>query len=95
MRGKDCSCGCVSSPLVVSGIIFGIVALVHLYRIFHFFPVTFGTVVFPEWWSYVAFIVLGLLSVWMFVSSRCCCKCCGVCTHKERGRIVEEEEMRK
>lgn len=60
---------CISTPLSVAGVIFGLVALVHLYHIINPFPINIGTVAVPHTASYVAFVVFGLLSFWMFSSA--------------------------
>jgi len=74
--GSDKKCCWTSHEcaLRVSGVIFGLVALLHLYRIFKFFPVVIGTVTVGENISYVALVVFGLLSFWMFRSAHKCCK---------------------
>jgi hypothetical protein len=61
-------------PLYVAGIIFGFLALVHLYRYFYHFNVIIGETVVTGNDSLIAFIVLGALSLWMF-SSACCKRC--------------------
>ncbi len=50
----------------VSGIIFGIVSLVQLTRIVMGWPVQIDLFTVPIWFSGVAFIVTGALSVWAF-----------------------------
>jgi hypothetical protein len=62
------------APLYVAGTIFGLVALVHLYRLYAHFNLVIGTTEVPSWANVVAFIVAGGLSIWMF-SSACCSKC--------------------
>lgn len=66
---SSCCCG-PKGALLVAGIIFGLMSLVHLYRIFYFFPVAFGTIIFPAQASVVAFIILGVLAIWMFWSAK-------------------------
>jgi hypothetical protein len=63
---------CIPNPkcaLMFSSVLFGLVALVHLYRIFYFFPVTIGTVAVAPGVSIAAFIVFGLLSIWMYCAA--------------------------
>lgn len=67
---KKCCCSSPKCALIFAGILFGIVALVHLYRINYFFPVIIGTVVVAPVVSIIAFIVFGLISIWMFSSAR-------------------------
>ncbi|MFI5343244.1 MAG: hypothetical protein ACHQUC_03390 [Chlamydiales bacterium] len=66
---KKCCCSSPKCALLFSGALFGIVSLIHLYRLFYFFPVTIGTVAVPPAASTIAFIVFGLLSIWMFCSA--------------------------
>lgn len=63
------------APLCVAGIIFGLVALVHLYRLFDHFNLVVGTTEIPVWANIVGVIVAGGLSIWMFSSACCCSKC--------------------
>ena len=62
------------TPLYVAGTIFGLVALVHLYRLYSHFSIIIGTTEVPSWVSVVGVIVAGGLSYWMFSSA--CSKCC-------------------
>lgn len=57
-------------PLIVAGLIFFFMALVHLYRLIHPFKVVIGPYEAPLWVSAIAFIILGLLSLWMFYALR-------------------------
>jgi len=52
----------------VSGIIFAIVSLVQLTRIAMGWPVQIDLFTVPLWFSVVAFIVTGALSIWAFRS---------------------------
>ncbi len=52
--------------IYLAGIIFGIMALVHLGRLFCPFQVAIGTFLIPEWFSYIGFIFFGFLSVYLF-----------------------------
>ena len=52
--------------LITAGVIFGIVSLMHLWRLFYKVRVVFGQVEIPMWVSVVGFIVPLCLSVWMF-----------------------------
>lgn len=62
------------APLYVAGTIFGLVALVHLYRLFSHFSIIVGTTEIPFWVNIVGVLVFGALSYWMFAST--CTKCC-------------------
>ena len=62
------------APLYVAGTIFGLAALVHLYRIFNHFNVVVGTTEIPTTANIIGAIVFGALSLWMFAST-CCSRC--------------------
>lgn len=64
------------APLVVSGIIFSLFALIHLIRLFVGWNVIVGTFSIPLWWSGLGFVIAGILAAWMFKSS-----CCDQCHH--------------
>lgn len=50
--------------LKVSSVIFGMVALLHAWRIFTQTPAVFGSTIIPMWASAVAFLAAGALSWW-------------------------------
>jgi hypothetical protein len=53
----------LKKPLfVISGLLFGIISVLHLLRLFYRFEVLVGGWVFPHWVSYFAFPLFGLLS---------------------------------
>lgn len=62
------------SPLVVAGIVFGLVALIHLARLYFQFPLIVGSVSVPLWANGVGFIVAVALSYWMFSSANRGCR---------------------
>jgi hypothetical protein len=55
---------------LVSGIVFGIVAIFQLVRAISEWPVQIGPYAIPVWFSWIAFVVAGGLSVWAFRSQR-------------------------
>lgn len=62
------------APLIVSGIIFLIVSLVHLKRIVTPFAIEIGNFSVPESFSYVGFGLFLILALWNFaVAKRVCC----------------------
>ncbi len=68
------------APLYVAGTIFGLIALLHLYRLYSHFSIVIGTTEVPVWANGVGFIVAGALSYWMFHTACKCCKCgCSNC----------------
>ncbi len=67
---RKCCFGSPKCALIFAAVLFGIVSLVHLYRFFFFFPVTIGTVAVAPGVSIGAFIIFGLLSIWMFCAAR-------------------------
>jgi len=66
------------APLTVAGTIFGIVALVHLYRIYDHFNLIVGTTEVPVWVNVTGAVIAGALSLWMFKSA-----CCDSCHKKD------------
>jgi hypothetical protein len=54
----------------IAAIIFAIVALLHLYRLFTHFQVILGNHTIALWWSYVGVVVPGLLAVMLYRESR-------------------------
>jgi hypothetical protein len=54
----------------IAAIIFGLMALVHVYRLFTHFQVIAGTHVIPQSVSWIAIIVTGLLSIGLFREAR-------------------------
>ena len=61
MKNKDLA-------LLIAGIIFALVAILHLYRLTYQVVIFFGTYMVPIWVSLPGFIVALLLSIWMFVA---------------------------
>lgn len=52
--------------LLVSGAIFGIIALLHLWRLFSHWPVVIGPLTLPRWGSVAGLAVAGTLAFWAF-----------------------------
>ena len=63
----------MKAPLIVAGIVFALVALLHLARLYYHFPLVINEPI-PYWANWVGAIVAGLLSLWMFMSA-CCTRC--------------------
>ena len=55
-----------SKYFVVSGALFGVIALAQLYRAVTQLPVQIGSVEIPVWVSWVAVLVAGSLCAWAF-----------------------------
>ena len=55
---------------VVSGVLFGVVAVIQAVRALNQWPVHVGTFEVPVWVSWVAMIITGSLCVWAFRSAR-------------------------
>ena len=55
---------------LVSGIIFGIVAVLQAVRAFNQWVVQIGPILVPVWFSWLAVIVAASLCVWAFMSRR-------------------------
>jgi len=52
--------------ILTAAVVFGIVALLHLWRAVSSLPLLIGAWELPVWLSYVAFILAGGLSIWGF-----------------------------
>jgi hypothetical protein len=53
---------------LVSGIVFGVVAILQLVRAISAWPVQIGSFAVPVAFSWVAFVVAGALCIWAFRS---------------------------
>ncbi len=54
--------------LIVAGIVFGIVALVHVFRLVYKTEIRVAGKIVPIWLSVVGFVLALILSVWMFMA---------------------------
>ena len=52
--------------LITAGIVFGLVAVVHLLRLVYKFEVVIAGKSIPLWANVVGFLIAGSLSIWMF-----------------------------
>ncbi|HEV7491799.1 MAG TPA: hypothetical protein VGO25_13425 [Rhodanobacteraceae bacterium] len=59
-----------SNYAVVSGVVFGVVALIQAIRAFNEWAVQIGPFAVPVWFSCIAFVVAGGLCIWGFRSAR-------------------------
>jgi hypothetical protein len=55
---------CRKSYLVISGVIFGVVAVLHLARLIYQSPVRVGEWAAPMWPSWAGMVVAGILCLW-------------------------------
>jgi hypothetical protein len=55
---------------LVSGVIFGIVAVLQAVRALNQWAVQVGPIAVPVWFSWVAVVIAGGLCVWAFASRR-------------------------
>ena len=58
------------APLIVAGIIFACVALLHLARIVFQFPIVIDNYIVPLKANVIGFIVATCLSLWMFIAAK-------------------------
>ena len=58
----------LSKYVVVSGVLFGVIAVLQAVRALYQWPVHVGGVDIPVWVSWVAMVVTGSLCVWAFWS---------------------------
>jgi len=59
-----------SKYVVVSGVLFGVIAVLQAVRALNQWPVRVGGFNVPVWGSWVAVVVAGSLCVWAFRSGR-------------------------
>jgi hypothetical protein len=57
-----------NGAIYLAGIIFGLIALLHLARVFCPFQIIVGSFNVPDWFSYFGFIIFGFISVYLFRS---------------------------
>jgi len=55
--------------LIVAGIIFAFVSLMHLLRLIYKLPITIANKEIPLWVSGIGFVLPLLLAIWMFITS--------------------------
>ncbi len=58
-------------PLIVSGVVFAILAVAHILRLVYHWSIVVNGVIIPESASVVAIIITGVLAIWMFSASTC------------------------
>jgi ABC-type lipoprotein release transport system permease subunit len=58
---------CLHAYLLISGIIFGLVAILHLVRLVRQLPAQLGSKVLPMWISWGGLVFATVLCVWAFV----------------------------
>jgi len=63
MKGKNLA-------LTVAGIVFAIVAIMHVFRLFYNWDIFAAGMVIPLWVSQVGLAVAIVLSVWMFAAAK-------------------------
>lgn len=56
----------MKSYLLVTGSLFGFLAVLHLWRLFRHWPVVIGSLTLPRWGSVVGLAVAGGLAFWAF-----------------------------
>jgi lipopolysaccharide export LptBFGC system permease protein LptF len=55
---------------LIAAVIFGLMAILHVYRLFTHFQVIAGSHTVPQWVSWIAILVTGLLSYGLFREAR-------------------------
>lgn len=66
---------CHKLPLVVAGVIFSVMAILHLLRLFIGWNIVLGTFMVPVWWSGIGLIIAGGLAFWMLKAAMFCEHC--------------------
>jgi len=57
-----------SQALLVAGIVFGFIALIHLLRLIYKFDVIIAGKKIPLWANWIGLVIAGGLSVWMLMA---------------------------
>lgn len=83
-ENQKCCC-CFKAPMIVSGILFAIVAIWHIARGAMGWEIIVNGEACPVWYSWAAAIVAAAVSLWNFCA--CCCKKCGRCKEKCQRHI--------
>ena len=52
--------------LLISAILFGLIAILHLVRVIGNWSIQIGTAMFPIWGSWLALLIAAMLCVWAF-----------------------------
>ena len=75
MHSKE-GCSCCKKHLagLISGIIFAIIAIVHILKLFMGWSITFNGHEVPIWASWVTLVIAIIMAVWDL--KICCCKTC-------------------
>jgi hypothetical protein len=60
----------INRYIIVSGIIFGFIALAQLLRAVNQVPAQVGDVAVPVWVSWVAAVLAGIMCAWAFASRK-------------------------
>lgn len=71
-------CQCRHLPSLTSGIVLGIIAIIHLIRTFMGWTILINGTEFPIWASILTVIITGGLAIWDFCGSckkNCQCNC--------------------
>jgi membrane associated rhomboid family serine protease len=59
-----------NNALIVAGVIFAIVTVMHLFRVAAKFQVVVAGCEIPIWANIGGFVIAGLLAVWMFAAAK-------------------------
>ncbi len=66
MAGKNTVMNSQTLGLRLSGTIFAVVCVAHLWRLFRHSDIIIGGYAMPMWASVVGLIIAGIMSIWMF-----------------------------
>lgn len=56
------------AALFVAGIIFALMAILHITRLYFQFPIIINSMLVPLWVNWVGLVVSGTLTIWMFTA---------------------------
>lgn len=59
-----------NTAVILAGVIFSLVFLLHLMRIIYDINIIIGSMVIPMWASWLGVVIFFILAIWMFRASR-------------------------
>lgn len=79
-------CCCRRAALLVSGIIFSLIALCHLWRIVAGHAIMMNGAAVPNWVSVAITVLAAIMAIWNF-----CALCCKKCQHLDQGSLPSQK----
>jgi hypothetical protein len=72
------------APLIVAGIVFSLMAIMHIWRLYSGTIILVGSTLIPTWVTILGLIISLALAAWMFgTAAMCCCRHHDIPRHRE------------